>query len=111
MDDGSGIDAADSLVMPAVNCQSYTGIVLVFDHVFRNWGTDRGYLEISTDGGLNWGSLVTYDYDIDPPGQKVVLDISAQAAGHSDVRIRFHFNDEGDWGWYWMVDSVYLFGN
>jgi hypothetical protein len=37
--------------------------------------------------------------------EHALIDISAQAAGASDVEIRWHYYD-ADFEWYWYVDNV-----
>jgi cysteine-rich repeat protein len=72
-------------------------------------------LDISTDGGANWSTLLSWNEDhpigglFAAPGEAVSVDLAAYL-GESNVQVRWHYYDPnfGDWDWYAQVDNVAL---
>ncbi|WP_340679574.1 M4 family metallopeptidase [Paraglaciecola sp.] len=72
-------------------------------------------LDISTDGGNSWGSLLNWNEDHPVGGRStnlgetVSLDLSAYA-GEANVKLRWHYfdTDSDDWDWYAQIDNVVL---
>ncbi len=70
-------------------------------------------VDISTDGGSSWASLLSWNEDHGAfrgtPGEAVSLDLAAYL-GASDVRLRWRYYDptSWDWDWYAQVDDVAL---
>ena len=59
-------------------------------------------MDVSADGGVTWKNVWTATSDVPGPGTQIV-DMSF-AAGHADVRARFHY--EGCFAAWWQVDDV-----
>jgi hypothetical protein len=79
-------------------------------------GVDFLNLDISTDGGTNWTTLLSWNEDHHPsgmrvaPGENVNLDLTAYA-GNSNVLLRWHYFDPGTstaQDWYAQVDEIAL---
>ncbi len=70
-------------------------------------------VDISTDGGSSWASLLSWNEDHGAfrgtPGEAVSLDLAAYL-GASDVQLRWRYYDPTtfDWDWYAEVDNVVL---
>lgn len=80
---------------PALSYQTY----------FRQLGSSRGYVDISTDGGATWINLRTYSVSMSVGiGEYQVIPLDAYA-GCSSVIIRFHYTTPS-WSWFWQVDEV-----
>lgn len=96
------------LQTPSINCSGYSIIVLEFDHYFLHWPPYPGKadVDISTDGGANWTNILAYGSHA---SGHVSVDISAVAAGESDVRVRWHYYN-ASYVWFWEVDNVKLSG-
>jgi hypothetical protein len=76
-------------------------VQLEFDMDYDDLGaSDSAALDISTDGGSTWTSLVLYDL-VDTIGHQVV-DLSAYAG--MTVTLRFRY--VSGWDWWWRVDNV-----
>lgn len=124
-DDESGYLASPPISM--VGCEGMT-ITLSVEHWYSTEiEMDGGNIQVSTDGGANWGVVhaTGHPYDVssvysnlDPPkGQPAfvgsdevwrtsTVDLSAHA-GKPDVRVRFVFGSDGSIdrdGWY--IDTV-----
>jgi len=106
--DGRGKTQDDSLITPAFSAAGATQVTLEFDTYYRDYdNNDFAYVDVSSDGGSTWTNVVTWDTkDVgsSTTASHQTLDITAAAAGSSNVKVRFHY--VGKWGWYWMVDNV-----
>ena len=110
---GSGVAFYEILASPPLDCSAFSHVDLQFVHAYQDAGSsDSAAVEISVDGGNVWYSVRVYasDWDSSPyDGEVQRFDISALAAGRSDVRVRFVFRCNF-YAQYWLVDSVRLFG-
>jgi hypothetical protein len=99
----------------SINLTGQPVVRLRYQHNFRWWKDTRG-VSVSADNGATWTdfemSNVT-DYSL--PNQnsgnpeQTVIDISSIAGNQAQVKIRFYYNDNDIWAWYWAVDDVALF--
>jgi len=94
------------LELPSLNFDDDLEVFMRFHQFFKEWtGNTLAYIEHSVDGG-NWTTF--YELDIvqgnaTEPNDVVSMNIGEFAAGHNDVKIRFHF--EGTY-YYWMIDDI-----
>ncbi|MFI1092642.1 carboxypeptidase regulatory-like domain-containing protein [Streptomyces sp. NPDC020917] len=92
-----------SLVSPQEDLSAADNPEIAFDTDYdAAWG-QTGSVDVSTDGGQTWTSVwkkttVGFQGHVDIP-------IPA-AAGHADVRVRFHFT--GMWSLFWQLDNVFV---
>ncbi len=87
-----------------------TGIDVVaieFESYYRNF-TGQAFVEISIDGGTTWTSYQVHEFlplnESTANFEFVSINISALAAGESDVRVQFKYVSTDDYAW--MVDDV-----
>lgn len=99
----------------AINCSAHSVVKVKYNHNFRWWHDTRG-IRVSGDNGATWTEfLISDETDYFTPNQNsanpevTVIDISSIAAGQSQVKIQFYYNDNDYWGWYWAVDDVELY--
>jgi N-acetylneuraminic acid mutarotase len=105
--DHAGIEKVKDteLVSPAVDLSSVSAPTLGFDTDLNNLGDSAtADVDISLDGGTTWQNVWHEGENL--RGPKVVLVDIPQAAGHSDVRARFHYT--GQWDYWWAVDDVFV---
>ena len=88
---------------------------LRYQHNFRWWKDTRG-VSVSADNGTTWTDFeMSNETDYSLPNQnsgnpeQTVIDISSIAGNQAQVKIRFYYNDNDIWAWYWAVDDVALF--
>jgi hypothetical protein len=88
---------------------------LRYQHNFRWWHDTRG-VSVSGDNGATWTDFeMSNETEYSLPDQnsgnpeQTVIDISSIAGNQAQVKIRFYYNDNDWWGWYWAVDDVELF--
>ncbi|MDI6642146.1 MAG: immune inhibitor A, partial [Elusimicrobiota bacterium] len=101
-----------SLVSPIFNLTNATTATLTFWHKYSlELFYDFGWIEISTDGGTTWKTLVgfsgTGSLGQESWGQQKIY--LSHFAGNSSVRVRFRFKSDSSVvysGWY--IDDVYI---
>jgi len=98
----------EQLITPSLNASGCTQVVLEFSNQFREWllGRDEvADVDVSGDGGANWTNVLrmTSSDGYPTPNTKAV-NITDQAAGKPDVKIRFRYRANG--GKWWAIDNV-----
>jgi hypothetical protein len=71
------------------------------DFIDQNSGSVAS-VDVSIDGGATWTNVWQAIHDVPGPGLQIA-DMSF-AAGHANVRARFHY--QGFFSWWWQVDDV-----
>ena len=98
-----------------INLTGQPVVRLRYQHNFRWWHDTRG-VSVSADNGATWTDFeMSNEADYSLPNQnagnpeQTVIDISSIAGNQAQVKIRFYYNDNDYWAWYWAVDDVALF--
>jgi N-acetylneuraminic acid mutarotase len=97
---GEGGRQDTSLVSPVIDLTGRTDPEIGLDTTYIGFPDQTGAVDLSLDGGGTWSTVwqpeggVVDHVDIPVP----------QAAGHSDVRVRFHYT--GNWSRRWEIDDV-----
>ena len=119
--DGTPIVTDVTLVAPIdlsatnpITSQAEMNVTLTFEHNFR-WWQDIREVHVSGDGGANWTIFPISDATGNVTGaaaqnsgtpEVTTINISAVAGGSNNVLVRFHYDDQDFWGWYWAIDDV-----
>ncbi len=99
---GQGGRQDSSLVSPVVNLSGEASPEIGFDTTYIDFPGQTGAVDLSMDGGTTWSTVwqpsggVSSRVDIPIP----------QAAGKSDVQVRFHLT--GQWSRRWEADNVLI---
>ena len=93
------------LITPSVDLSGFAAATIRFNEDYRSLG-DNADVDVSIDGGSSWTNVLAQTSDARGPRQ-VTLDITAIAAGESDVKARF-YNYNAAWAWWWQVDNILL---
>ncbi len=97
-----------------IDMSNLSSVQLEFNTDFRYYsggGSEVADVDISVDGGTTWIITPLWSKsgsDYRGPHTEV-LDISALAAGQSNVMIRFHFYN-ANYDWWWQIDDVQIIG-
>ncbi|MEN9967879.1 MAG: hypothetical protein RIR94_41, partial [Bacteroidota bacterium] len=98
-----------------IDCSAHSVVKLKYNHNFRWWKDTRG-VRVSGDNGATWTEfLISDEVDYFTTNQNsgnpevTIIDVSSIAAGSSQVKVQFYYNDNDYWGWYWAVDDVELY--
>jgi len=103
---GSGITENADLITPAIDCSTLTAVTLTFEHYYKAISGQTGQVSVSGDNGATWTLLNTWTSST-ANAALAQYDISAVAAGQSQVKIKWHF--QGTWGWWWAIDDINIF--
>lgn len=105
------------LLSPTFDCSAQISVQLDFWQYLRmgysGYWSDA-YVYGSTDGGATWSQTIAEWHSTDGGGVEFTVegpfsyDISGWAAGQSNVKLMFRFDDLYDW--YWYVDDICLTG-
>ncbi|XTZ14245.1 S8 family serine peptidase [Micromonospora echinospora] len=102
---GSGKQQNTSLVSPIVDLTGVTAPVIRFNQDFNHLGGENADVDLSIDGGATWTNVLRQTADV--RGPKVTEVAIPQAAGKSQVQVRFHYH-VGSYDWWWQVDNVLI---
>ncbi len=114
---GSGsINVWSILQAPIIDLADFDGgdIELSFAHHYRHLGNQLAYVKVSNDGE-NWNTIATYDsnqgsstgfsgpFDVTAVSESLIIEGFTSS---DSLWIRFEFNDNESWAWYWMIDNI-----
>jgi hypothetical protein len=102
--DSNFFETDDSfLVTPSVDLSSSPSAAIRWANDFVDLGLGTlGDVDVSVDGGMSWATVWHAPGDL--PGPNTQTADMSFAAGHADVRARFHY--QAFWAWWWQVDDV-----
>ena len=104
--DGFGVDGFQDagLRTPVLNYSGASTVSLNFDTHFVSVDA-TAVVRVSTNNGVSWTTVNTWTEDY--PSDNFHIDLTAEAAGKSQVIIEFRYTGTlGRWGFYWQVDNV-----
>ncbi|WP_114907353.1 S8 family serine peptidase [Ornithinimicrobium murale] len=102
---GSGGTQDTSLVSPSVDMSGLEEPVVGFKQDLNYLSGEFADVDYSIDGGETWITVAHQQEDLRGPREDVFP--MPEAAGQSDVQVRFHMGD-ADYDWWWMVDDVFI---
>ena len=100
---GSGNSQDTDLTSPVVDLSSQTDPEIGFDTDYNGISGQVADVDVSTDGGATW--TTKWEQTTADANGHVDLPIP-EAAGQSQVQVRFHFS--ATWGWWWIVDNAFV---
>ncbi len=107
---GAGATSTTATLTTGINLSAFSSAFLEFDSDFHIYSgsQDQGLTDISVDGGATWTNVYSI-IGLDDRAVHKSFDITAIAAGKSNVQVRFTFANTG-WNWFWVIDNVTLYG-
>jgi hypothetical protein len=94
------------LISPVMNFSADRTPAVQFDTDYQPAVNSTATVAVSTDGGHTWATAWTSAGFPGDPGPATVVVPLPQAAGKSEVRVRFGYT--GQWSQYWEIDNVFL---
>ena len=101
---GSSYSQDAGLRTPRMNFSGAASVILDFDTDYYSCCGSSVTVRVSADDGATWTNVWSYT-DTSFNGH-VTLDISAQAAGLSNVIVEFRYT--AAWAWWWEIDDVVI---
>lgn len=103
-DDACNADMSDVwLITPSIDMSTVGAAILEFA-VLGYYDTFT--IKYSIDGGTEWFNLAIVDeYDDWTTIQYPLNDL----VGENDVKLAFHYNDNGEWGYGYAIDDIVIF--
>jgi hypothetical protein len=104
-DAGPGETLSELLTSPPINAGAIVGsLILEFDQYYNHIGADSAAVEVYD--GSNWVTVYSAQSDIggfnNPDHQNIDITAYANAA----LQVRFNYQDNGAWAWYWLIDNI-----
>jgi hypothetical protein len=116
IDDGAagfGATTNADLITNGIDMSSNTNgtIFLEFEHHYNNFTSDSATVMISNDGGVSWQQVQMYDSDQGSESSPNTASyvITSEAAGYSNVKVKWNYNDGGTQAWTWSIDDVHIY--
>ncbi len=103
---GGGAEDAD-LITGAIDCSGNTAVFLSFEHYFYAGYGATAEVSVSGDNGATWTSLEVWSATSTNNAELAEYDITAIAAGNSQVLIKWNWT--GDYSWYWAIDDISVY--
>lgn len=101
----------EQLISPSFDCSYVTGAIkMQFANCFTYYAygpQEIGNVDVSVDGGQNWTNVLSMSNDNFGPELRVI-DITNEARGYSNVKVRFHYYNARNDYW-WLVDDVKIY--
>ncbi|MEP5611475.1 MAG: choice-of-anchor J domain-containing protein [Cyclobacteriaceae bacterium] len=103
------------LITPEIQVDGQDGLVLEYLVNYQNFAaSDFLDVDISTDGGLNWTNMLSWNEDhgsfFSMPAELVSIQLDTFLAGATSFQVRWHYYDpnSGDFDWYAQIDDVVI---
>jgi Carboxypeptidase regulatory-like domain len=94
------------LVSPALNFSADTSPAVQFDTDYQPAVNSTATVDVSLDSGKTWTNAWTSHGFPGDPGPATVAVLLPQAAGKSNVRVRFGYTAQ--WSQYWELDNLFI---
>lgn len=103
---GPGNTENADLITPTIDCSTLAAVTLTFEHYYYAYTGQTGKVSVSGDNGATWTLLNTWTTST-ANAALAQYDITAVAAGQSQVKIKWSF--QGTYGWLWAIDDIRVF--
>ena len=105
---GSGVSMNTELRTPVMDLSSLSAVTLTFKTDFHYYTTEVADVDVSVNGAAGPWTNVWHKSGADYRGPKSeAINLTALAAGHNNVMVRFHYYN-AVYEWWWQVDDVQL---
>jgi len=106
---GNGTLMTETMTTQAFNATGAGSLWLDFDQYYRSLNTsDTAIVEVF-DGTVWQQVLVQADASIGAFNTPDLQHIDISAYKNAAMQVRFYFNDNNTWAWYWLVDNVHIY--
>ena len=92
---------------PAFNGNLYPAVYLDYDHYYRFFTGDSGFVEVWD--GSQWAVVASYGASIGNWAAPNQPSLNLTAYRNPAMQIRFRYEDYGTWAWYWALDNIRVY--
>ena len=104
---GNGTILFETLTSPAFDTTGATAIFLDFDQYYNNIGADTATVEVWD--GTTWVAVLTQTANAGAFNAPDQQHINITAYSNAAMQVRFIYNDNDVWAWYWLIDNVIIY--
>jgi M6 family metalloprotease-like protein len=108
-DHAGAVQMDTELRTPSLNLTGYSAVMLNFKTYFEYFTTETSSVDVSINGASGPWTTIWSKSGVDYGPATEQIDISAIAAGQSNVMVRFRYYD-ANYEWYWQIDDVSVKG-
>jgi PKD domain len=98
---------SERLQSPVFNGNAYGQVFLEFDHFYRDFSLDTGWVEVYN--GSAWIPLAHYSSNTGAWSAPAHATFNLTPYRNPNMQVRFRYEDNAIWAWYWAVDNVQLY--
>ena len=98
---------SEQLKSPIFNGNAYSQVFLEFDHYYRDYSQDTGWVEVYN--GSAWIPLANYSANTGAWSAPAHELFNLTPYRNPNMQVRFRYEDNNIWAWYWAVDNVQLY--
>jgi hypothetical protein len=99
------VNMDEQLITKSFNFTNLADVSLSFNHYFRHWASEKGYVDVSINGGA-WQNVKKYR----GASRYGLVELALSSFGADDscnVQMRWHYYNARDC-WYWGIDDVQI---
>ncbi|SEA17075.1 choice-of-anchor L domain-containing protein [Bizionia paragorgiae] len=104
---GSGVTLEETLTTPVFDASGATALFLDFSQYFNSIG--GVFTAVEVFDGTNWVEILNQTTDVGSYATPDEQHIDITQYANASMQVRFIYNDQGNWGWYWMIDDVIIY--
>ncbi len=104
---GNGIYLLETLTSPIFDSSAATNLVLSFQQYFRRYADEEAFVEVFD--GTQWVTVLSISSNTGGFSNPDNQSINITAYKNATMQIRFHYDDNDSWGWYWLIDNVSVY--
>lgn len=95
---------SEILESPSINANPYPTVLLEFDHYYRDYSQDSGFVEVFN--GTSWVQIASYSSNQGGWGAPSHVTLNLTPYRNANMKVRFRYEDNAIWAWYWAVDNI-----
>jgi hypothetical protein len=110
-DDDRAYNAGGELISPVFSLVGTNNptldFIIAYNDISTYYTSDYYWVDISTDAGMSWSNLYTWNYDVSAygPGTPFTVDLTPYMWS-SQVQVLFGYDSGTSWAWWAEVDDV-----
>jgi hypothetical protein len=107
---GSGARLIETLSSPIIDASAFSSgaLFVSFDQVYRNSFSDSALVQVYD--GANWVTVASYNSSRGAFSAPDSVTINVSAYANANFQVRFFYDDNNSWAWWWLIDNFEVQG-